>query len=70
MCHFDVNRTQWLSRIENECQTPHSDKAGWKPALAVQDASPPPLLVCGVHYFNDVSSLESELLIIHGDVIP
>lgn len=45
-------------------------KAGWKPAFAVQNPSPPPFLVGSIHYFNDITSLESQLLIIHRDMVP
>lgn len=49
---------------------PYPYKAGREPALAVHDATPPPLLVSGVHYFNDITGLEAQLLIIHGDMVP
>lgn len=45
-------------------------EAGWKPAFAVQNPSPPPLLVGSIHYFNDVASLEPQLLVVHRDVVP
>lgn len=45
-------------------------KAGWKPAFAVQNPPPPPLLVGSIHYFNDIASLESQLLVIHRDMVP
>lgn len=48
----------------------YPNKAGWKPAFAVQNPPPPPLLVGGIHHFDDVSGLESQLLVIHGDVVP
>lgn len=49
---------------------PYPYKAGREPALAVHDTTPPPLLVSGVHYFNDITGLEAQLLIIHGDMVP
>lgn len=48
----------------------HPHEAGREPALAVQDPPPPPLLIGGVHYFDDVAGLETQLLVIHGDMIP
>lgn len=48
----------------------YPNKASWEPALTVQDASPPPLLVGGIHYLDDVPRLEAQLLVVHGDMVP
>lgn len=62
---------QLLSGIkEDELLCSHPYKAGREPALAVHDATPPPLLVGSIHYFDDITGLEAQLLIIHGDVVP
>lgn len=48
----------------------YPNKAGGEPALTVQHPAPPPLLVCGVHYFDDISGFKAQLLVVHGDVVP
>lgn len=48
----------------------HPNEAGREPALAVQDAAPPPLLVGGIYHFDDVTGFEAQLLVVHGDVVP
>lgn len=53
-----------------ETRSSYPYKAGWKPAFAVQNPPPPPLLVGSIHYFNDITSLESQLLVIHRDMVP
>lgn len=49
---------------------PYPHKAGWKPALAVGNTTPPPLSVGGIHYFDDIPSFEAQFLVIHGDMVP
>lgn len=48
----------------------YPDEAGGEPALAVHDATPPPLLVGGIHYFDDIARLEAQLLVVHGHMVP
>lgn len=49
---------------------PYPHKAGWKPALAIGNTTPPPLSVGGIHYFDDIPSFEAQFLVIHGDMVP
>lgn len=53
-----------------ETSSSYPYKAGWKPAFAVKNPPPPPLLVGSIHYFNDIAGLESQLLVIHRDMVP
>ena len=48
----------------------YPDEAGWEPALTVQNASPPPLFVGGIHYLDDIPRLEAQLLVVHSDMVP
>lgn len=59
-----------LMERHKETSSSYPYKAGWKPAFAVQNPPPPPLLVGSIHYFNDIASLESQLLVIHRDMVP
>lgn len=64
------NKDLVLMERHKETSSAYPYKAGWKPAFAVQNPPPPPLLVCSIHYFNDITSLESQLLVIHRDMVP
>jgi len=59
-----------LMERQKETSSSYPYKAGWKPAFAVQNPPPPPLLVGSIHYFNDVAGLEPQLLVIHRDMVP
>lgn len=51
-------------------QASYPHKAGWKPSLAIGHATPPPLSVGRIHYFNDFPSFEAQFLVVHGDMVP
>lgn len=53
-----------------EQRSPHPYKASRKPALTVDDAAPPPLLVCGINHFDGITSLEAKFLDVHGNMVP
>lgn len=64
------NKHLVLIKKHKETSSSYPYKAGWKPAFTVQNPPPPPLLVGSIHYFNDIAGLESQLLVIHRDMVP
>lgn len=45
-------------------------KAGREPSLSIYNSAPPPFSVGGIHHFDDIPSFETQLLVIHGDMVP
>lgn len=48
----------------------YSDKAGGEPGLSVGPPSPPPVCVRSIKHTDNIPSLESQLLLLHGHMVP
>lgn len=48
----------------------YPDKAGGEPGLSVGPPSPPPVCVGSVKHMDNVPSFESQLLLLHGHMVP
>lgn len=48
----------------------YSDKAGGEPGLSVGPPSPPPVCVRSIKHTDNIPSFESQLLLLHGHMVP